>query len=206
MQRGPRAIGRYGRRCLVPLALESVFRGIVPAPLVQALRLAPGTSFESVARGRVLVGERDADRQLLNWLAELLSPAITAGWVDLSASAFPDGVASTIDLPRLPIHTRTWNCLTRARLVSGEALGRRSLRELLAIAGFGTQCLVDLLTAVEGAHRSTETEGACPPTTELYELAPHARAPTDMRGTAARRRALVEGRRGLRRAIWHPPS
>ena len=31
--------------------------------------------------------------------------------------------------------------------------------------------MVDLLTAVEGAHRSTETEGACPQTTELYELA-----------------------------------
>ncbi len=169
--RGPRAIGGYGRRCLVPAALESVFRGTVPAPLAQALKLAPGTSFESVARGRVLVGERAADRQLLNWLAELLSPAITAGWLDLSGPAFPDGVASTIDLARLPIHTRTWNCLMRERLVSGEALERRSLRELLAIPGFGVQCMVDLLTAVEGAHRSTETEGACPQTTELYELA-----------------------------------
>ncbi len=176
-ERGPRAIGGYGRRCLVPGALESVFRGTVPAPLVQALRLAPGTSFESVARGRVLVGERDADRQLLNWLAELLSHAITAGWLDLSAPAFPDGVASTIDLARLPIHTRTWNCLTRERLVSGEALERRSLRELLAIPGFGVQCMVDLLTAVEGAHRSTETEGACPQTTELYELAALTLAP-----------------------------
>jgi len=171
LERGPRAIGGYGRRCLVPGALESVFRGTVPAPLVQALKLAPGTSFESVARGRVQVSERDADRQLLNWLAELLSPAISAGWLDLSAPAFPDGVASTIDLARLPIHARTWNCLTRERLVSGEALERRSLRELLAIPGFGVHCMVDLLTAVEGAHRSTETEGACPQTTELYELA-----------------------------------
>ena len=145
--------------------------------LLQALNLAPGTSFESVARGRVLVGERDADRQLLNWLAELLSPAITAGWLDLSGPAFPDGVASTIDLARLPIHARTWNCLMRERLVSGEALERRSLRELLAIPGFGVQCMVDLLTAVEGAHQSTETEGACPQTTELYELAALTLAP-----------------------------
>jgi len=169
--RGPRAIGGYGRRCLVPDALESVFRGTVPAPLVQALKLAPGTSFESVARGRVLVGERAADRRLLNWLAELLSPAITAGWLDLSGPAFPDGVACTIDLARLPIHARTWNCLTRERLVSGEALERRSLRELLAIPGFGVQCMVDLLTAVEGAHRANETGGACLQTSELYELA-----------------------------------
>jgi len=108
-ERRPRAIGGYARRCLVPGALESVFRGTVPAPLVRALNMAPGTSFDSVARGRVLVGERDADRRLLNWLSELLSPALTAGWLDLSAPAFPDGVDSTIDLARLPIHTRTWN-------------------------------------------------------------------------------------------------
>ncbi|MFI5458397.1 MAG: DNA-directed RNA polymerase subunit alpha C-terminal domain-containing protein, partial [Isosphaerales bacterium] len=175
--RGPRAIGGYGRRCLVPGALESVFRGTVPAPLVQALKLAPGTSFESVARGRVLVGERAADRQLLNWLAELLSRAITAGWLDLSGPAFPDGVASTIDLSRLPIHTRTWNCLMRERLVFAEELERRSLRELLAIPGFGLKCMVDLLTAVDGAHQPIETEGACPQTTELYELGPLTLAP-----------------------------
>jgi len=149
----------------------------MPAPLAQALKLAPDTSWESVARGRVLVGERYADRQLLNWLAELSSAAITAGWLDLSAPAFPDGVASTIDLARLPIHTRTWKCVTRERLVSGEALERRSLRELLAIPGFGVHCMVDLLTAVEGAHRSTETEGACPHTTEQYELAAPTLAP-----------------------------
>ncbi len=177
LKRGPRAIGGYGRRCLVPGALESVFKGTVPAPLAQALKLAPGTSFESVARGRVQVGERHADRQLLTWLAELLSPAITTGWLDLSAPAFPEGVASTIDLARLPIRTRTWNCLMRARLVSGDALERRSLRELLAIPGFGVQCMVDLLTAVEGAQRATETEGACPQTTELYELAALTLAP-----------------------------
>jgi len=177
LARRPRAIGGYGRRCLVPAALESVFEGPVPAPLVQALRLAPGTSFESVARGRVLVGERNADRRLLNWLAELLSPALKAGWLDLSAPAFPDGVDSTIDLTRLPIHTRTWKCLKHERLVAGEVLERQSLRELLAIPGFGVQSMVDLLTAVEGAHRSTETEGACPQTTELYELAALTLAP-----------------------------
>jgi hypothetical protein len=177
LERVPRALAGYGRRCLVPGALESVFRGTVPAPLVQALKLAPGTSFESVARGRVLVGERAADRQLLNWLAELMSPAITAGWLDLEGPAFPDGVASTIDLARLPIHTRTWNCLMRNRLLSGEALERRSLRELLAIPGFGVQCMVDLFTAVEGAHQSTEPEGASPQTAELYELAGLALAP-----------------------------
>jgi hypothetical protein len=171
LERRPRAIGGYGRRCLVPSALESVFQGTVPAPVLQALMLAPGASFESVARARVQVGEFAADRQLLNWLAELLSPAITAGWLDLSAPAFPDGVASTIELARLPIRARTWNCLTQERLLSGEALERRSLRELLAIPGFGVQCMVDLLTAVEGAHRSTETEGARAQTTELYELA-----------------------------------
>jgi len=126
LKRGPRAIGGYGRRCLVPGALESVFRGTVPAPVVQALKLAAGTSFESVARGRVLVGERAADRQLLNWLAELLSPAITAGWLDLSGPAFPDGVASTIDLARLPIHARTWNCLMREGLVEGRRRLRRA--------------------------------------------------------------------------------
>jgi len=177
LERSPRAIGGYGRRCLVPGALESVLRGTVPAPLVQALKLAPGSSFESVARGRVLVGARAGDRQLLNWLVQLLRPAITTGRLDLSGPAFPDGVASTIDLARLPIHARTWNCLIRARLVSGAALERRSLRELLAIPGFGVQCMVDLLTAVEGAHRSTETEGACPQTTELYELAAPTLAP-----------------------------
>ncbi len=144
---------------------------------MRALKLAPGTSFESVVHARVLVGERDADRRLLNWLVELLSPALTAGWIDHSAPAFPDGVASTIDLVRLPIHTRTWNCLTRERLISGEALERQSLRDLLAIPGFGVQCMVDLLTAVEGAHRPTETEGAPPRTGELYEIAALTLAP-----------------------------
>jgi len=169
--RGPRAIGGYGRRCLVPAALESVFRGTVPAALAQALKLASGTSIESVARGRVLVGERAADRELLNRLAELLSPAITAGSLDLSGPAFPAGVASTIDLARLPIYARTWNCLMRETLVSAEDLERRSLGELLAIPGFGLKCMVDLLTAVEGAHLPTETKGACPQTAELYDLA-----------------------------------
>ena len=55
--------------------------------------------------------------------------------------------------------------------------GALSLRELLAIPGFGLRCLVDLLTAVEGAHRSTETEGARPPTTELHQPAPLGLAP-----------------------------
>jgi Bacterial RNA polymerase, alpha chain C terminal domain len=176
-ERRPREIVGYATRCLVPRALESVFRGAVPAPLAQALKLAPGTSFESIARGRVLVGERGADRRLLNWLAEVASPALTAGWLDLSALAFPDGVAHTLEVARLPIHVRTWNCLTRERLTSGEALERVSLRELLAIRAFGVQCMVDLLTAVEGAHRSTDIEGACAQKTELYDLAVQALAP-----------------------------
>ena len=176
-ERGKREIGGYARRCLVPDALESVFSGAVPPRLVRTLKLAPGTSFESVACGRVLIGDRNADRRLLNWLAELLSRTLTAGWLDLSAPAFPDGVASTIRVARLPIHVRTWNCLTRRRLVSGEALERQSLRELLAIPGFGVQCMVDLLTAVEGAHQSTQTAGAPPQATEQYELAALTLAP-----------------------------
>ena len=177
LERRPSAIGGYGRRCLVPGALESVFRGTMPAPIVHALKLAPGTSFESVALGRVLVGERAADRQLLNWLADLLSRAIAAGWLDLAGPAFPNGVASTIDLARLPVHGRTWNCLMRYRLVTGDDLERRSLLELLAIPGFGVQCMVDLLTAVEGSHQATENEGACPQKTKLYELLALARTP-----------------------------
>ncbi len=171
------AIGGYARRCLLPGALRSAFRGSVAAGLVQTLKLAPGTSFESVARARVIVGERHADRRLLNWLVELLSPAFTAEWIDLSARAFPDGVASTIDLARLPVHTRTWNCLKREHLISGEDLERQSIRELLAIHSFGLQCVVDLLTAVEGAHEPTQTEGASPQTTELYELSALTLAP-----------------------------
>ncbi len=173
----PKEIGGYGRRCLVPGALESIFRGPLPTLVAEALKLAPGTSFEAVARGRIQVGDRGADRRLLNGLAELLGPAITAGWLDLSEPAFPVGIASTIDLPRLPIHTRTSNRLKQKRLIHGAALARLSLRELLAIPGFGLRCLVDLLTAVEGAHWSTETEGARPPATELHQPAPLGLAP-----------------------------
>jgi DNA-directed RNA polymerase alpha subunit len=175
--RVPGTIGGYDRRCLVPRALESVFRGTVPTPLARALQLAPATSFESVAHVRIQVGERRADRRLLDWLAQLLDPAINLGWLDLSARAFPDGVASTIDLARLPIHTRTWNCLMQARLVSGQALERQSLHDLLAIRSFGVKCLVDLLTAVEGANGSNESEETYPQTTALYELAPFTLSP-----------------------------
>jgi Bacterial RNA polymerase, alpha chain C terminal domain len=177
LERRPREILGYATRCLVPRALESVFRGALPAPLVQALKLAPGTSFESIALARVLVGERSADSRLLNWLSEIASPAITARWLDLWAPALPDGVAPTLEVARLPIRFRTWNCLTRQGLTSGEALAHQSLRELLAIRGFGVHCMVDLLTAIEGAHRSTDADGACLQTTELYDLTAAALAP-----------------------------
>jgi hypothetical protein len=145
---------RAGRR-LVPCGLKELFKGAAPGPLLLDLNLPAGTPFEAIEAVRVDYGSRDEDRRLVVQLAAAACPAEHHHRLAQSTPAFPQGVAGTIDLGRLPLHARTRNCLKKRGLISPGALERLTLRDLLAIAGFGAFCLVDLLTAVEGANTAT---------------------------------------------------
>ena len=142
--------GPYARRCLRPQALHGVLRGVVPAELARDLNLPPDSSFETLDPDWVNLADRSEDRRLLDHLTESLDRAITSREVNFSAFAFPGGLPLVIDMDRLPLHTRTRNCLKKEGLYSAEALRRVSLKELLAVPAFGVKCLVDLLTAVNG--------------------------------------------------------
>jgi len=163
------AIAPRARRRLVPRALEAAFTANVPSRLALDLKLPPGTSFEILVPTDVEVGDRTEEHRLLGQLAALAHHAIKGG-LNLSIPAFPQGLTS-IDLAQLPLRTRTRNCLEREGLFSVDALRRLSLRELFAIPGFGVNCLVDLLTAVEAdqpaAVRHAVTAG---PFAELREI------------------------------------
>lgn len=151
----------YVRRSLVPPALKGFLKGAVPACLARDLELPRGARFETLLRALVEVRDRTEDRRLLDHLTELASPALTSPRLDLTAPAFPLGVASTIKFGHLPLNTRTRNCLVKEGLLSADVLKRQSLGDLLAIPAFGIKCVVDLLTAVEAANRAAE-ESAFP--------------------------------------------
>lgn len=144
------------RRCLVPRALKDVFTGVIPSGLKYDLKLPSGTCFETLVPSCVDVGDYKEDRRLLDHLTALAGSAITSWRLDLTARAFPAGVASSINFARLPLHTRTRNCLEKKGLLTADLLQRQSLEDLLEIPAFGVKCLVDLLTAVEGANLATE--------------------------------------------------
>jgi hypothetical protein len=133
-----------------------VFVGVVPSQLAQDLKLPAGARFETLVTALIEVTDRKEDRRLLDYLATLAGPAVTSRRLDLRALAFPGGVAPSIDFSRLPLHTRTWNCLDKEDLLSANALQRQSLWSLLAIQSFGVKCLVDLLTAVEAVNYATQ--------------------------------------------------
>src|SRR5262245_52073540 len=150
----------HDRRCLIPQALRSVFTGVVPSQLAQDLKLPPGARVEALAPGWVEVGSLAEDRRLLDHLTAVAGPAFNSRLVSLTTPAFPAGVASSINFSRLPLHTRTRNCLEKEGLLSADLLQRQSFGKLLAILGFGVKCLLDLLTAVEGVNRTSEGNGA----------------------------------------------
>ena len=152
---GPRAV-----RCMVPRALRGVLVGPISPRLVRALELPRNSSFESLDPVWVEVPRGDPDRQLLDRLTVLVARAIKSRGFDLTGLAFPQGVPANVHLNRLPLWTRTRNCLQNASLSSTDDLLKNSLGRLLEIPGFGVKSLVDLLTAVEGAGRAADTEGA----------------------------------------------
>ena len=162
----------HAGRCLVPRALRGVFKGVAPRPLLRYLKLPPGTLFETLEASWLEVGDPWGDRRLLILLTAVARRAINPRRLDLSTPAFPEGVAPTTDLDRLPLHNRTRHCLENQGLFSVDALQRQSLGDLLEIPGFGAQCLVDLLTAVEAANRAAEgNEVSAGPTVRFPELA-----------------------------------
>jgi hypothetical protein len=129
--------------------------------LAQDLKLPPRAQFETLTQPWVETSDPEEDQRLLDHLTALARPTLTSGHFDATVPAFPAGVASSINLIRLPLYTRTRNCLSKKGLLSADALQGLSLEELLAIPGFGVKSLVDLLTAVEAANRNSE-RGAAP--------------------------------------------
>jgi RNA polymerase alpha subunit len=152
---GPRAL-----RCIVPHALRGVLVGVIPAQLVRALTLPRNSSFESLDPIWVDVPRGSPDRQLLGELTALADPAIRSRRLDVTGLAFPERVPPNVELKRLPLSTRTRNCLNRESLASTEELRGKSLGRLLEIPAFGVKCLVDLLTAVEGAWWAADADAA----------------------------------------------
>src|ERR1017187_7058916 len=152
---GPRAL-----RCIVPHALRGGLVGVIPALLVRALELPRNSSFESLDPIWVDVPRGSLDRQFLDQLTALVDPAIRSRRLDLTGLAFPESVPPNVDLKRLPLSTRTRNCLNTESLASTEELSGKSLGRLLEIPAFGVKCLVDLLTAVEGASWAADADAA----------------------------------------------
>jgi hypothetical protein len=168
----------YVQRCLVPRAFKDVFRGGIPSPLAHHLRLPLGARFETLTPAWVEVDDHYEDRRLLDHLTALADQALASRRVDLESPAFPEGVASSIDVACLPLHARTRNCLLKEGLNSAESLQRQSLGDLLGIPAFGIKCLVDLLTAVESVNQACKGDAtstkpvAVVPQTQAATLSP----------------------------------
>jgi hypothetical protein len=143
-------------RCLVPCALREVIAGAAPWELLLELNLPAGTPFEAIESFLIDSGGRQQDSRLLDRLVAVACPGRNFHPLSQATPAFPQGIAGTIDLRSLPLHTYTRNCLEKGGLFSPGALERVTLRELLAIPRFGVKSLVDLLTAVEAANRASE--------------------------------------------------
>src|SRR4051812_8960240 len=123
------------RRCLVPEALRTVCSGVIPSSLAYHLNLPPGSRFETQGSALVDVVNYHEDRLLLHHLTGLAGPTLTSRRFDVKALAFPRGVVAPLDFARLPLHTRTRNCLLRDGLITADVLQRQSLEDLLAIRG-----------------------------------------------------------------------
>ena len=162
----------HARRCLIPRALKAFFKGKVSARLRRDLGLPRGTPFETLVGALVEAPDHTADRRLLDHLTDLVGPALISLRQDLTTRAFPAGVSASINFARLPLHTRTWNCLEKEGLLTAEVLQQQSLGDLLSIRAFGVKCLVDLLTAVEvanwGAEEVSAPAAAIPVLPELH--------------------------------------
>src|SRR5438874_1850159 len=105
-------------RCLVPKGLMAVLSGPIHPQLVRNWGLPLGSRFETLTQSWVELDDQREDRCLLDHLTAIAGPAITSRRVDLTALAFPAGVNPSINFDRLPLHTRTRNCLEKERLLA----------------------------------------------------------------------------------------
>lgn len=172
------------------------------------------TSMEAVASGRTLPPARDSDegsgpvvncvepRQRDGFALHLPLSAVR----NLRLPRLPDGVC----LQDLPLEARTRNCLEQhgysERLPD---LAERTIGEMLALPGFGMNCLRDLLCALEARQTSGKREPAdTAPTPALIEFTAeeHATLEDELRSLVARAcnvRRTSPAERNVRIAIRH---